>query len=117
MRLVTRLDLATHGSILAQTVHAAFEFALEHREDTEKWNADSNYVVCLSVNSEKELLDLSERLSAHDVKHTLFREPDLDNQATSICIQPSDEARKLCSNLPLTFKQRLLSSTGQSGGF
>ncbi len=104
MRLVTRLDLATPGSVLAQTVHAAFEFALQHPEETQKWNLESNYVVSLSVKDEAELMDLVEKLKLKGIKHTLFREPDLGDQATSVCIQPSDDARKLCSGLPLAFK-------------
>jgi hypothetical protein len=87
-------------------VHAAIDFCMQFLNEAQNWHTLSNYVVCLSVKNEQELLLLAKRLSDNNVKHVVFREPDLDGQATSISIEPCDKARKLCSNLPLQFKEQ-----------
>jgi len=73
-------------------------------EESKTWHSQSNSLVCLSVKDEKALLALSEKLSLEGIKHVLFREPDIENQITSIAIEASDRARKICSNMPLALK-------------
>lgn len=36
-----------------------------------------------------------------DIKHTVFREPDLNNEITAVCFEPSEKSRKLTSSLRL----------------
>jgi hypothetical protein len=56
------------------------------------------------VQDEASLVALSEKLTSKNIKHELFREPDVDNQLTAISIEPSDAARRACSNIPLAMK-------------
>jgi hypothetical protein len=39
------------------------------------------------------------------IKHTIFREPDLDNQITAVAFEASEAARKLTSSCPLLGKE------------
>jgi hypothetical protein len=45
------------------------------------------------------------KAEARGIKISRFYEPDLQNQLTAICLEPSENARKLTSNLPLMFKE------------
>lgn len=104
MIFVTREDLPFLGSILAQTVHAAIEFCLTHTELAHDWHNISNYVACLAIKNEEELLKLADKLKSKNVTFSLFREPDFNNEATSICIEACDESRRYTSNLKLALK-------------
>jgi len=64
----------------------------------------------LSVEGESALMLLISRLEQENIRHVVFKEPDIGNQITSVCIEPSDKARALCSGLPLALKE--FSSTG-----
>ena len=39
------------------------------------------------------------------IKHTVFREPDINNEITAIAFEPSDSARKLTSSCALLGKE------------
>jgi hypothetical protein len=39
------------------------------------------------------------------IKHTVFREPDINNQITAIAFEATDAARKLTSSCPLLGKE------------
>jgi ATP-dependent RNA circularization protein (DNA/RNA ligase family) len=78
---------------------------MRYPKEAQHWHSISNYVVCLSVKDENELLALAKKLEINGIKHVVFREPDFDNQATSISIEATEKARKLCSNFPLQFKE------------
>lgn len=54
----------------------------------------------LSVKNEQELKNLIFKLEKSKIKFSVFREPDIDNQITSICIEPSEASRKATSSLP-----------------
>ena len=54
----------------------------------------------LQIPDEEALLGLNER--ANGTPRSLFREPDVDDEATALAIAPS--GRKLISNLPLLLK-------------
>jgi hypothetical protein len=56
--------------------------------------------VLLQVPDEEALLRLNE--SANGTPRSLFREPDVDDEATALAIAPS--GRRLISNLPLLLK-------------
>jgi len=45
------------------------------------------------------------KLTKSNIKYSVFREPDINNQITSITIEPSDKTRRMVSNLPLMLKE------------
>lgn len=100
---VTRRDL-TAGSQSVQSSHAAIQFIFEHPEISSIWFKDP-YLAQLSVENEDSLKNLIHKLQKANIKYSIFREPDLDNQITAIAIEPSEKTRKLVSSLPLMLKE------------
>lgn len=101
--VAVRGDLAP-GQQLAQSVHAAFEFAVDHPTLTEVWRRHSNYLVVVAVPDEAALLDLANRAAAADLRHTVVREPDCGNEVTAVVLEPGKAASKLCSTYPLALR-------------
>lgn len=81
-------------------MHAALEFAYQHPSLFREWHEKSNYVCILAAKDEEHLTQLSKQLSTIRVVSE-FREPDVGNQLTSLCIEPHEGNRKLLSCLPL----------------
>lgn len=102
--VVVRGDLSP-GLACAQAVHAAFAFAGVHPALTTAWQRDSQYLVILSVPDELALTSLMLKAAAADGTYTLWREPDLDDQATALTLGPGSVARRLTANLPLFGRQ------------
>ena len=103
MVVVTRRTLST-GYQVAQSVHAAFGFAVKYPKLVEVWDKISKYLVCVSAKDEDELKKLALKCEARGLRFFVFKEPDLDNQVTAIAIEPSEMTQKLISNYPLTLK-------------
>ena len=80
-------------------------FQYEHPELAKKWYKESNYLIYLSVNNESELKQLIQKLQKSNLKFSIFRESDIDDQITAICIEPSEETRRITSSLPLLLKE------------
>jgi hypothetical protein len=91
---------------LAQAVHAAFHFSHDHPSVVQPWVVQSNYLVIVQVANEDQLLDLITQASERGLIRTAVREPDLNNDATAVAIQPGKEASKLCANLPLALRPK-----------
>jgi hypothetical protein len=89
---------------LAQSCHAAFQFAQEHTDTTFNWMNNSNYICLLAANNERELCRLLEKANSHNIKLSVFREPDIDNQITAIALAPGIKSKKLCNNLKLALR-------------
>jgi hypothetical protein len=53
------------------------------------------------VANEEELLDLQVKLCDLSVKHTAFREPDMGNKLTAICIAPGKITKELTKKFKL----------------
>jgi peptidyl-tRNA hydrolase len=87
-----------------QAAHAAIKFQHDHPEIAKEWNNVSQYLVFLTVENEKELYRLLDKIKFYDLKFTAFYEPDIDNQLTAIAIEPCERTKKICSNLPLLLK-------------
>lgn len=96
--VVVRGDLPP-GLRVAQAIHAALLFAHEHEEVALDWFLRSNNVVVLRVEDLPALEALASRAESLGVPGSLFREPDLGDQATALALAPS--ARRLVSKLPL----------------
>lgn len=90
-----RTDL-TPGQAISQCAHAAAE--------SSEGTTQGTHIVVLAVESEARLLKYSHKLEKSSIKHVLFREPDLENQATAIGVFPVvDRApiRKILGHLSL----------------
>lgn len=98
--LITRRDLEP-GAQAAQLIHAMTEFCLHHPEITRTWYDISNTVVVLSVANEQELWKLQNKAHKLDIICSSFKEPDLDNQLTAMVLEPTENSKMLCKNLPL----------------
>jgi len=82
-------------------MHALRQFTAEHPEVDRQWFEISNYLGLLSVANEQELHQLIEKARDLDIKLSVFREPDIDNQITAIALAPGVRSKKLCSQLQL----------------
>lgn len=92
------------GYQAVQGMHAAIQFQFEHQELARYWFEKSNYLGFLSVANEYELHQMIEKAIAQDIKFSIFREPDIDNQITAIAIEPGAKSKKLCANLKLALR-------------
>lgn len=77
---------------------------LEHPEIAKDWHSKSNYLCLLAVDNELELYNLLSRAVEKDIKFSIFREPDIDNQITAIALAPGAESKLLCSKLKLALR-------------
>jgi sensor histidine kinase YesM len=80
------------------------QFIFEHSDISIKWFKDP-YLAQLSCANEDDLKYLIEKLQNNNIKYSIFREPDLDNQITAIAIEPSDQSRRILSSYPLMLKE------------
>ncbi len=92
------------GYQAVQSMHALRQFTAEHPEIDRIWFEQSNYLGLLSVKNEEELVQLIEQAANHGIHHSIFREPDIDNQITAIALSPGPKSKKLCSRLPLALR-------------
>lgn len=104
LRVITRRDLSI-GSQALQSGHAAIDFQHQHPELAGSWHKHSNYLAYLTVKDEQELIDLIVKATLRGIKHTIFREPDINNQITAVALEPTEASRKLTSSLPLLGKE------------
>jgi peptidyl-tRNA hydrolase len=101
--IAVRQDLSP-GLQAAQAVHAAFHFYHDHPDLVRPWLIQSNFLVIVGVPDEDALLDLISEASARGITRTAVREPDLDNEATAVALEPGVAAQKLCATLPLALR-------------
>lgn len=102
--VITRRDL-TPGAQAVQSAHAAIDFQHQFPQISQNWNKLSNYLILLSVDNEDSLKHQIQKIIKFNLSHVVFKEPDMDNQITAVCIEPSEKSRKLFSHLPLTLKE------------
>lgn len=104
LTVLTREDL-NPGYQAVQAAHAAIDFQHQFPKIARKWHK-SNYLILLSVLNEKELITYIEVFKKFNLKHTIFREPDIGNGITAIAVQPSVLLKRICSKLPLALKHK-----------
>jgi peptidyl-tRNA hydrolase len=68
------------------------------------WRITSNNLVVVAVPNEDALLDLITTASRQGIRRVAVREPDLDNEATAVALEPGEQAARLCANLPLALR-------------
>jgi len=84
------------GLRCAQAIHAFRAFVGEYPHIETFWHLEHNNIVVLRHEDPESLAAL---LRMHGLRLSLFREPDLDNEVTALCVEPAG-ARYL-STLPL----------------
>ena len=94
-----RADLEP-GLQMAQGGHGMAEFWATYPLIAEVWHRHSNWLIYVSVPDEAALLELDARASAADLRHVVFREPDLGNEVTAVALAPGATARRLCAQFP-----------------
>ena len=102
--LITRQDLSA-GYQASQLTHAITEFIFQHYDKAKHWHETSRYVVCLSAKDENHLKDIIAKLNSKGICYSIFREPDIDNQITSIAIEHHTDLKRITSSLPLALKE------------
>ena len=103
LTVVSRRDL-NPGYQATQSIHSVAQFIFENPDVAKQWNKDP-YLAVLSVENESELEQLIQKLQKSNLKYSTFRESDIDNQITAICIEPSEKTRKVTSSMPLLLKE------------
>ncbi len=101
--VIVRSDLP-YGDQASQISHSVIEFCFKYPEVTKDWFINSNYICLLQVKNEEELIKLINKAEEKEIKYSIFRESDLDNSITSICLEPGIKTKKLVSSLKLAFK-------------
>lgn len=101
--VVTRQDIDP-GYQSVQACHSAIQFQHEFPEISKQWHEQSKYLACLSTRDENTLKELIQKAEKKNIKYSVFIEPDIDNQITSVAFEPSDATRRLTSSLPLMLK-------------
>lgn len=100
LRVITRRDLALPTQAV-QSGHAGIQFQHEHPELAKIWYHNSNYLIFLSVENEDELKKFINKANSNNIKLSIFREPDLNNEITAIALEPCDWSRRHTSGFPL----------------
>lgn len=93
------------GAQAAQMVHAAYIFQKEYSDIQDVWYNKSNFIALLSCENEKSLKDIIAKAKEKGIKCSAFTEPDFNDAITSIVLEPCEETSKMCSSLPLAFKE------------
>ena len=101
---MTRKDIFP-GYQLVQTAHAAAEYILRFRDESEVWARDSNSIITLAAQDLQGLEKLRDKLKDWGVKIAEFYEPDIDNQLTAIALLGDEQTRRKLSYLPLALKE------------
>lgn len=102
--VVTRQDLSI-GYQNVQSIHSILEFFNDYPDIYQNWFKTSKALTVLAVPNEVSLKILISKLAAAKIRFSIFIEPDIDNQITAVAIEPSVEAKKLCSNIPLALRE------------
>lgn len=113
LRVVSRRDISI-GYQSVQSAHALVQFQYEHPELAKLWYKESNYLAFLTVANEEELEKLIRKAEAKGIKHSIFREPDIDNQITAVAFEASDESRRLTSSCPVLGKETISCQTNNN---
>lgn len=104
LRVIVRADLSP-GQQAVQGMHAQVAFAKKHPESERTWHEQSNTLALLSVPNEDALHRLLQMAEDRGIQAAYFREPDIGDQMTAICLEACEEtAGRLCRGLPTALK-------------
>jgi peptidyl-tRNA hydrolase len=85
-------------------MHALQQFNIEHIDINRIWYEKSNYLALLSVKNQEDLIKIINKAQNLNIKFSIFREPDINEEITAIALSPGKETKKLCSNIKLALK-------------
>lgn len=102
LTIITRNDL-TPGYKVVQSAHALADFSVKYRHEFCEWQSRSNFLCCLEASKSKIDIILS-KLDLLKIKYSVFLEPDIGNEFTSVAIEalPREVHKKLFKTLKLT---------------
>jgi len=69
------------------------------------WYDQSEYIGLLSVDDLRSLEQLCSRLDGLGITYSKFHEPDLGNALTAIAVEPTPQATRYLSHIPLALKE------------
>lgn len=69
---------------LVQAAHASYEAGINSKDEV---SPTHNYLIACKIKDIKEAEKAIFFLQSNEIKHTIFREPDLDNRITAICTE------------------------------
>lgn len=99
--IVVRRDLPP-GAQIAQSVHAAQQFAVDHPETFRDWFETSNTVACLAAADVEHLERVATDATMRGACVSAFREPDLGGALTALAI--SNSGKTAVRGLPLALQ-------------
>lgn len=79
------------------------QFSHEYPQIDKEWFDNSNYICLLVVSNEEELNKLLQMARDRNIACSSFREEDLGNALTAVCLEPGRLTKKLVSNIKLAF--------------
>lgn len=83
-----------------QSAHSIAEFIFSFPEIAKDWH-QSNYLVQVTVPSKIDLEAFKDTLDFYGLKYCPFYEPDLNDELTALCVEPSPLSLKLIKKLKL----------------
>jgi hypothetical protein len=84
-------------------MHSLTEFLFKYPEESKNWYNNSNSIVFLQATLQ-ELEELILKCKSKNIKYSEFYEPDLNNELTSVCLEPGNKTKKLCYHFKLALK-------------
>ena len=107
LTIITRSDLKP-GYKVVQTAHALADFAVKYEQEFKSWQMGSNYLCCLEA-SEQKIFRVIDKLEELKIKYSIFYEPDINNEMTSIAIEAISRTqhKQLFKNLKLALHEKV----------
>ncbi len=99
------------GYQAVQSMHAIAGAILKYPEEAKHWHQTSDYLVLLSVKDLPTLVKVILDLEKTDIKHYVFREPDVGDEPTAVALMPSDVAKIFCKGFKLALRQKAVKPT------
>jgi hypothetical protein len=77
----------------------------QKRHLTNHWRNDP-YLIILSASGQQGLWSVASQASIHGLPYVMWTEPDMDNEATAVCLAPAQDARSIVGHLPLFGREK-----------
>jgi hypothetical protein len=77
---------------------------LDHHELAKRWN--NNYLISLSIESEEKLFYFSKKLNELEIPYSIFTEPDIGDELTSLCFIETEDTKNLTRRLQVSLNNK-----------